>query len=99
MSDTLSDAAIAERLTDGWERDGDEIVRQYAFDDYLTAAAFVGEVAEAADEAFHHPETILRFREVEVRLTNHEAGGITDADFELAATFDEAYADVGTGGD
>jgi 4a-hydroxytetrahydrobiopterin dehydratase len=92
MSEILSDEAIAERLTDGWTHEGDEIVRVYEFDDYLTGAAFVQRVAEAADEAFHHPETILRFREVEVRLTNHEAGGITELDFELADTFDEAFA-------
>jgi 4a-hydroxytetrahydrobiopterin dehydratase len=88
----LSDDEIAEHLPADWEREGDEIVRRYEFDDYLAGADFVGRVADLADEAFHHPETILRFREVEVRLTNHEAGGITATDTDLAAAFDEAYA-------
>jgi 4a-hydroxytetrahydrobiopterin dehydratase len=91
MSDLLSDEAIAEGLPAEWAREGDEIVRVYEFDDYLAGADFVATVAELADEAFHHPETILRFREVEVRLTDHEAGGVTDADLDLAAAFDDAY--------
>jgi len=80
----LSDEEIAERLPDGWTRDGDEIVRVFEFDDYLTGVAFASEVGELAEEEFHHPEITIRYKEVEVRFTSHEEGGITGKDVELA---------------
>jgi 4a-hydroxytetrahydrobiopterin dehydratase len=89
MADLLSNEEIDDRLPADWERDGDEIVRVYEFDDYLDGVAFASEVGEIADEEFHHPEMIVRYDEVEVRLTSHEAGGITDRDVELAGRFDD----------
>ncbi|WP_327051061.1 4a-hydroxytetrahydrobiopterin dehydratase [Halomicrococcus gelatinilyticus] len=89
MADLLSNEEIDDRLPADWERDGDEIVRVYEFDDYLEGVAFASEVGEIADEEFHHPEMVVRYDEVEVRLTSHEAGGITDRDVELAERFDD----------
>ncbi|WP_338737752.1 4a-hydroxytetrahydrobiopterin dehydratase [Haloplanus salilacus] len=88
MSDVLDDDEVDRRLPDDWDRDGDEIVRVYPFDDYLDGVTFATRVAEVADEEFHHPELIVRYDEVEVRLTSHEAGGVTDADLRLADQFD-----------
>ena len=88
---TLSDEEIAAQLPDDWDREGDEIVRVYEFDDYLTGVDFATDLAEIADEAFHHPELIIGFRSVEVRLTSHEAGGITDDDIRLAEQFDDEF--------
>ncbi|GAA0263228.1 MULTISPECIES: 4a-hydroxytetrahydrobiopterin dehydratase [Halobacterium] len=84
MAELLSDDQVEERLPEGWERDGDEIVRIYEFDDYLKGVAFASEVGELAEEQFHHPEIRIRYEEVEVRFTSHEAGGITTQDIELA---------------
>lgn len=89
MSDLLSDDEIEAQLPDGWERDGDEIVRAYEFDDYLDGVEFATRVAEVAEEEFHHPEMIIGYQEVEVRLTTHDAGGITDQDLRLAQLFDD----------
>jgi len=89
MANLLDDDELERRLPDGWERDDDEIVRVYPFDDYLDGVTFATSVAEVADEEFHHPEIIVRYDEVEVRLTSHEAGGITAADVRLAALFDD----------
>ena len=89
MADLLSDEEIDERLPADWERDGDEIVRVYEFDDYLEGVAFASEVGEIAEEEFHHPEMVVRYGEVEVRLTSHEEGGITNRDVELAERFDD----------
>jgi 4a-hydroxytetrahydrobiopterin dehydratase len=91
MADLLSDEEIAEQLPEGWERDGDEIVRIYEFDSYLEGVGFASGAAGLAEEAFHHPELTINWREVEVRLTTHDAGGITTNDTELAARFDELY--------
>jgi 4a-hydroxytetrahydrobiopterin dehydratase len=84
MADLLSDDEIREQLPDGWERDGDEIVRTFEFDDYLEGVAFASEVAEIAEEEFHHPTIEIGYEEVEVRFTSHEEGGITDADVHMA---------------
>ncbi|QLD90743.1 4a-hydroxytetrahydrobiopterin dehydratase [Natronomonas salina] len=89
MSDLLSDDEIEAQLPDGWERDGDEIVRTFEFDSYLEGVGFAAGAGGLAEEAFHHPEMTVDWQEVEVRLTSHEEGGITEADTDLAARFNE----------
>ncbi|MXV64468.1 4a-hydroxytetrahydrobiopterin dehydratase [Natronorubrum sp. JWXQ-INN-674] len=84
MADLLSDDEIEAQLPDDWSREGDEIVRIYEFDDYLRGVNFAQMVGEIAESQFHHPEIIIRYEEVEIRLTSHEEGGITEADTEMA---------------
>lgn len=90
MTQLLSDDDIAARLADSdWERDGDEIVREWKFDDFAAAMAFVNRVAERAEEANHHPDILLHgWNKVRLSLTNHSAGGLTEQDFVMAAQFD-----------
>ncbi|MCL9816636.1 4a-hydroxytetrahydrobiopterin dehydratase [Natronocalculus amylovorans] len=87
----LSDTEIADGLPAKWTRDDDEIVREYTFDSYLDGVEFAGDIGEVAEEEFHHPEIIIGYKSVEVRLTSHEAGGITKDDLRLAALFDDEY--------
>jgi len=89
MARLLDDDEIESELPDGWARDGDEVVRTYEFDDYLDGVAFAANVGEVAEEEFHHPTIEIRYGEVEVRLTSHEEGGITDKDARLARLFDD----------
>ena len=89
MAELLSDDEIDRQVPDGWERDGDEIVKVYEFDDYLKGVEFATQVGEVAEEEFHHPEMRIRYEEVEVRLTSHEEGGITEQDVRMARLFDE----------
>jgi len=89
MADLLSDEEIRRKLPGGWERDGDAVARTYEFDDYLEGVSFATEVAEVADEEFHHPEMVIGYETVEIRLTSHEDGGITDRDVRMAALFDD----------
>ena len=91
MVELLSDDEISSQLPDGWDRDGDEITRTYTFDDYLTGISFATQVGEVAEEEFHHPEIRIGYKEVEVRLTSHEEGGITEQDIRLANLFDSEY--------
>ncbi len=84
MADLLSDEEIDGLLPEGWVRDGEEIVRIYEFDDYLRGVNFAQMVGEIAEAQFHHPEMIVRYAELEIRLTSHEEGGITDKDVEMA---------------
>jgi 4a-hydroxytetrahydrobiopterin dehydratase len=91
MADLLDDEAIAQRL-DGapqWRREGDEIVRDLKFKDFADAMAFVNRVADAAEAANHHPDILVHgWNNVRLSVTNHSAGGLTDADFALARTID-----------
>jgi 4a-hydroxytetrahydrobiopterin dehydratase len=90
MTDLLSEDEIASRLVDvEWERDEDGIVRDWKFEDFAEAIAFVNRVAEAAEEANHHPEILVHgWNKVRLSLSNHSAGGLTDPDFEMAKKFD-----------
>jgi 4a-hydroxytetrahydrobiopterin dehydratase len=86
----LSEEQVSERLEGSqWERDGDEIVREWKFDDFAGAMKFVNAVADAAEEANHHPDILLHgWNNVRLSLTNHSEGGLTEPDFEMAAKFD-----------
>ena len=90
MSQLLAEDDIASRLEDSeWRREGDEIVREWHLEDFAGAMHFVNRVAEAAEEANHHPDILIYgWNKVRLSLTNHSAGGITDADFEMAAKID-----------
>lgn len=90
MAELLSDESIGARLqTSAWQRDGDEIVREWEFKDFAAAMAFVNRVAEAAEAANHHPDILLHgWNKVRLALTNHSAGGLTEPDFEMAERFD-----------
>jgi 4a-hydroxytetrahydrobiopterin dehydratase len=93
MAEVLSEDEIASRLRRlPWEREGDEIVREWRFDDFTEAVAFVNRVADVAEDANHHPDIFLHgWNKVKLLLTNHSAGGLTEMDFTMAARF----ADLG----
>jgi 4a-hydroxytetrahydrobiopterin dehydratase len=90
MPELLSDSEIEGRLRDSdWRREGDEIIRDWKFGDFSEAMAFVNRVAEAAEEANHHPDILVHsWNNVRLSLTNHSAGGLTEADFQMAGKFD-----------
>jgi 4a-hydroxytetrahydrobiopterin dehydratase len=91
MTDLLNDEEIASRLQGSeWQHEDDEIVREWKFDDFAGALAFVNRVGEAAEQANHHPDILLHgWNKVRLSLTNHSAGGLTEPDFEMARQFDE----------
>jgi 4a-hydroxytetrahydrobiopterin dehydratase len=86
----LTDDEIAERLQGSeWEREGDTIVREWKLADFAEAIRFVNRVADAAEEANHHPDILVHgWNKVRLTLTNHAEGGLTEADFALAGTID-----------
>jgi 4a-hydroxytetrahydrobiopterin dehydratase len=90
MADLLREEEITSRLVDiEWDREGDEIVRDWKFEDFAEAIAFVNRVAEAAEEANHHPDIFVHgWNKVRLSLTNTSAGGLTAPDFEMANKFD-----------
>lgn len=87
----LTKDEIDQRLqsADGWRREGDEIVRDFEFEDFAAAMAFVNRVAGAAEDANHHPDILVHgWNKVRLSVTNHSQGGLTEADFALASTID-----------
>jgi 4a-hydroxytetrahydrobiopterin dehydratase len=90
MAELLSEEDIASRLEGGeWRQEGSEIVREWQFSDFAEAMAFANRVAGAAEEANHHPDILVHgWNKVKLSLTNHSAGGLTDADFEMAGRID-----------
>jgi 4a-hydroxytetrahydrobiopterin dehydratase len=91
MSDLLTDEEIEAQLPEGWEHEGEEIVRLFAFDSYLPGVGFASAVGGLAEDAWHHPEITITWGEVEVRLTTHDAGGITEKDIDLAERCNGIY--------
>jgi len=66
------------------------IVCERKLEDFAAAIAFINRVAEAAERANHHPDILLHgWNNVRLTLSTHSAGGLTDADFGLAAQIDQ----------
>ena len=87
----LSQAEIASRLTarPDWRIENGELVRTFQFETFPDAVAFVNKVAGAAEHANHHPDIDIRYNRVRLALVSHDAGGLTDKDFALAAAADK----------
>ena len=94
---TLTEQEIRERLAglDGWTTDGTSIDRRFEFDDFNGAMKFMVTAAPKIDALNHHPEWTNVYNRVDVRLTSHDAGGVTERDLELALLLDSLAADQG----
>jgi 4a-hydroxytetrahydrobiopterin dehydratase len=86
----LRDAEVEERLAqlDGWERAGAAIEKTFKRGDFVGAVRFVSSLVEPAEEMNHHPDVSVSWETVAVTISTHSAGGLTAADFELAAKID-----------
>ena len=86
----LDDNEITERLENSeWRREGNAITRDFQFPDFAAAMAFVNVVAGIAEERNHHPDILVHgWNKVRLTVTNHSAGGLTEADFGLAHAID-----------
>ena len=71
-----------------WKKKGATITRTYQFKDFPAAINFVNAAAELAEQAWHHPDIDIRWNKVTLVLTTHDAGGLTEKDFELARKYD-----------
>jgi len=74
----------------GWRVEGKELIRTFELPSFRDAVAFVVRVADAAEREDHHPDFDIRYRKVTLRLTTHDAGGLTWRDSKLAALADAA---------
>jgi 4a-hydroxytetrahydrobiopterin dehydratase len=87
----LADAKIlpALALIPNWNLADGKIVRTFQFKDFPAAIKFVQSVAALAEQAWHHPDIDIRWNQVTLVLTTHDAGGLTEKDFALARQFDK----------
>ncbi|MDB5189547.1 MAG: putative pterin-4-alpha-carbinolamine dehydratase [Parcubacteria group bacterium] len=68
--------------------DSTEISRLFRFKDFKEALAFTNEVGKLAEEEYHHPELMLGWGKVGVRLKTNSIGGLSENDFILAVKID-----------
>jgi 4a-hydroxytetrahydrobiopterin dehydratase len=87
----LTDAEIQQELTslDGWQRNGGAIQRVFRFPDFKAAMQFVNKVAEAAEQANHHPDIDIRYNTVTMALVPHDSGGVTKRDVRMAGAINK----------
>lgn len=86
----LGDSEIEARLLEhpGWERDGSAIVKSFKRGDFVGSVNFVRSLVDPAEGMNHHPDLEISWDTVKVSLSTHSDGGVTAADFELAAKID-----------
>jgi 4a-hydroxytetrahydrobiopterin dehydratase len=72
----------------GWARDGNAIRREFKFGSFREAISFIVRISFEAEQRDHHPELANVYNRVTVRLSTHDAGGITEKDFDLARAID-----------
>lgn len=86
----LTQAEIAEHMKSlpEWELGSDRIRRTYKFGDFVEAFGFMASVALVAEQLNHHPEWRNVWATVEVELSTHDAGGLTELDMKMAAKMD-----------
>lgn len=95
MADLLEDEEIEQRLDElgDWRREGDEIAKNFEFDDFSTALDFVNGVARLAERYDHHPDIDIRYNKVRLSLSTHSEGGLTEKDFTLANDIEQTLGE------
>lgn len=94
MAEPLSDDQIVEELTDlsGWEHENDKLTKEFGFDNFRDAIAFINRIAFEAEEQVHHPEIFNVYNTVNISLSTHDAGGkVTKKDVKLAKTIESLF--------
>ena len=83
----LSSAIIQQKLTelDDWSLNNRKLYRLFVFENFIEAFGFMSQVALMAETMGHHPEWYNVYNRVEIYLTTHDAGGISEWDFTLAS--------------
>ena len=82
----MTDDEVKDRLSKmgGWEREGDALVHEFEFANFVGSVDFVNRITPIAEEMNHHPDLAISWNEVTVTISTHSEGGLTANDFELA---------------
>jgi len=86
----LTDAQIQENLAqvDGWTIENGKLHKEFQFDNFISAFGFMTQLALVAESLNHHPEWFNVYNRVTIDLTTHDAGGISELDFQWAKQAD-----------
>ena len=83
------DVQTALQKLSGWKRNGQAIERVFQFENFSDAMVFVNKIAEAAEEANHHPDITINYNKVTLQLVSHDSGGVTQRDVKMAAQINQ----------
>ena len=88
MAATLSETEAQLKLSQlaGWVLEDKRIKTTRTFKDFIEAIDFVNRLVDPAEAAGHHPDIAISYNRVTISLTTHDAGGLTEKDFEMAET-------------
>ncbi|AAC06420.1 4a-hydroxytetrahydrobiopterin dehydratase [Aquifex aeolicus] len=92
----LSEEEVKRELEnlEGWEFCKDYIQKEFSTKNWKTTIFVVNAIASLAEAQWHHPDLEVSFKKVKVKLTTHEAGGITERDIKLAKSIDELVKEI-----
>jgi 4a-hydroxytetrahydrobiopterin dehydratase len=87
----LSEQQVTQQIESlpDWTLEGKELRRTFQFKNFVEAIDFVNRLVEPAETAGHHPDLAISYNKVTVSLTTHDAGGLTQKDFDLAKTISQ----------
>lgn len=90
----LTETEISQKLETlpGWSIENRQLTRTFEFKNFVQAIAFVDRLVEPAEKLAHHPDLFIAYNKVTVSLTTHDAGGLTQKDFDLARIASELFA-------
>lgn len=94
MAEPLSDDQIADELSglSGWIHENNKLTKEFEFDNFRDAMAFINRIAFEAEEQVHHPEIFNVYNTVNISLSTHDAGGkVTEKDIKLAKTIESLF--------
>ena len=90
---TAEEVVARLRERPGWTCEGDALRRQFVFDGFASAVAFVVRIGFDAEAADHHPDILLsNYKKVTVTFTTHDEKGLTAKDFAGAEKVDQVFA-------
>lgn len=96
----MTSEQVQEKLAklEGWAREGESIRKQFVFDGFASAIAFVVRVGFDAEAADHHPDILIsNYKKVTLTFTTHSAGGLTEKDLAGAEGAERVYGQTRQG--
>jgi 4a-hydroxytetrahydrobiopterin dehydratase len=89
LSSSAAEAGL--KSIPGWTIEDGKLYRQFRFPRFVEAFGFMASVATVCEKEDHHPEWFNVYNKVDIRLTTHEAGGISERDLVLARSINEIH--------
>ena len=81
--------SLAKEISGKWKIKGKQLERSFKFPDFKKAWDFTNKVGKIAEQQQHHPDIFLTWGEVRLNLSSHQAGGLSENDFIMAARIDQ----------